>query len=150
MEEFKSVEKKMPPVLSRRSRHVISENDRVRSSVSAMVENDLPGLGSLMVKSHESLRDDFEVSSSELDAVVDIAVSSKGVYGARMTGAGFGGCAICLVSENDVDDFVERLGAEYPLRTGRSMTIYMASPEDGASVIYPGESMVPHAITQNP
>ena len=93
-----------------------------------------------------SLRNNFEVSCKELDAIVDVAVESEGVYGARMTGAGFGGSAICIVDEDQIDCLVERLRTQYPKLAGRSLTIYIASTADGASVINPRESMTPVSV----
>ncbi len=102
-----------------------------------MKRNDIPILGMLMSESHVSLRDDFEVSTQELDAFVDIANDVKGVYGARMTGAGFGGSCVCLVEEKLIDDLVDRLRADYHKHAGRSLSIHLVHPDDGAAFIRP-------------
>ena len=82
--------------LRRRARHVVTENQRVRTTVGALASGDLAEVGQAMIASHESLRDHFEVSTSALDALVDRLVATPGVYGARLTGAGFGGCVVAL------------------------------------------------------
>ena len=87
-----------------------------------------------MTESHSSLRDNYDVSCKELNVFVDIATQTEGVYGARMTGAGFGGSAICLVAEEMIDDMVERLRIEYPKYAGSSLTMYLSSSHDGAAV----------------
>jgi len=138
--EFQSIEGSLPAITARRARHVITENDRVIACVKAMHDNNLEKIGRLMTESHMSLRDDFDVSCHELDAFVDIAVGVQGVYGARMTGAGFGGCAICLVSEAQIDNLVEKIRMEYPKQGGRSFTIYLTTPANG-TVLYPPEQL---------
>lgn len=125
----------LSPVSRRRAEHVVTENERVLKSVEAMKRNDLPLLGRLMTESHVSLRDRYEVSCSELDALVEIANSTPGVFGARMTGAGFGGSAVCLVAADRLDPLIDHLRAEYPKRVGRSLTITIAAPSDGASLV---------------
>ena len=114
---------------------MISENERVLKSVEAMKRSDLKEVGKLMIESHMSLRDNYEVSCKELDTFVDIVVESEGVYGARMTGAGFGGCGICLVDERSVDSVVEQLRTEYPKLVAGNPSIYVSSPEDGARTV---------------
>ncbi|MFQ5753274.1 MAG: galactokinase, partial [bacterium] len=95
---------------------------------------DLKMFGSLMYQSHFSLKNDFEVSCVELDTVVDICAECEGVLGARMTGAGFGGCAICLVQNDFVPDVIARLSLEYPKKTGITPRIYVCSIEDGVKI----------------
>jgi galactokinase len=92
------------PVLRRRARHVIAENGRVRSFVAALEAGDLPRLGELMGNSHRSLRDDFEVSTPVLDALVERLWATPGVIGARLTGAGFGGCVVALTEPGALDE----------------------------------------------
>jgi galactokinase len=106
----------LPGALRRRVRHVVTENERVRSSVDALRDGDFDAVGARMFESHASLRDDYEVSCRELDVVVDIAWKTEGVVGARMTGGGFGGSVVALVSSQAVDDFRARVGREYPDR----------------------------------
>ncbi len=124
-------------VVLKRCRHVVTENDRVTRSVEALHAGDLARFGSLMFASHASLRDNYEVSCAELDAVVEICSAVDGVLGARMTGAGFGGCAICLVKEQNADAVVQRLEREYPQRTGRKPGIIACTFEQGVRVSVP-------------
>ncbi|MEE9288458.1 MAG: galactokinase [Bacteroidota bacterium] len=121
--------------LRKRCRHVISENDRVVQSVKALGAGDVGLFGKLMVDSHVSLRNDYEVSSRELDAVVDIAMEVDGVYGARMTGAGFGGSVICLVQRQHIDMFGQTVRKEYSKMFGIEPAIYACSVVDGAHVV---------------
>ena len=85
--------------------------------------------------SHVSLRDDFEVSCPELDAMVTIAWSTEGVIGSRMTGAGFGGCTVSLVMEDAVDELIQKVKRDYPKRTGLQPEIYVCNVEDGAGKV---------------
>ncbi len=124
----------LPPNVRRRCRHVVTENARVQRSVAALRANDLSEFGKLMYQSHLSLKNDYEVSCPELDTIVDICAEEDEVFGARMTGAGFGGCAVCLVSAAHAERVAERLRTEYPVKTGRQPTVYVSTVEDGASV----------------
>ena len=124
-------------VVVKRVRHVVTENARVLSAVEAMRTQNHVALGVLMDASHESLRDDYEVSCKELDTLVEIAWEQNGVYGSRMTGGGFGGCTISLVDAEKVDAFCENVGPVYEAKTGIAPSIYVCGPEDGASVIRP-------------
>jgi galactokinase len=124
----------LDPVVHRRCRHVVTENARVEASVASLKDGRLADFGRLMIDSHMSLRDDYEVSCAELDAVVEICTGCEGVLGARMTGAGFGGCAICLVNEESANAVIERLQREYPERTERTPGILLCTLEDGVSV----------------
>ena len=131
--EFKRLRDSLPAPLVLRCGHVILENVRTLDAVEAMRRGDLEELGLLMSHSHESLRDLYEVSSAELNAVVEIAQAEEGVYGARMTGAGFGGCAIALVANDKVEAVTARIAEEYPKRTGRTPKIYPCVASAGAS-----------------
>jgi galactokinase len=124
----------LDPVVQKRCRHVITENARVVLSVAALKAGRLDDFGKLMIDSHMSLRDDYQVSCAELDAVVEICTGCEGVLGARMTGAGFGGCAICLVKEDSSEAVMAKLHKEYPERTGRTPGILLCTFEDGVSV----------------
>ena len=115
-----------------RAEHVISENQRVLEFVAALEADELDVLGPLMAASHASLRDRYEVSCAELDALVDIATGVEGVVGSRMTGAGFGGCTVTLVHPDAVEALRERVEREYPLRTGRTATMWVVDAVDGA------------------
>ena len=106
------------PILGKRALHVISENGRVNDAVIALQTADLETFGKLMFASHRSLRDDYEVSCKELDTIVDFCSSFDNCIGARMTGAGFGGCAIALIAKKSVDEFSEGLTAYYQERVG--------------------------------
>jgi len=119
----------------RRCRHVISENARVLDAAQALERGDLSKFGSLMAASHRSLRDDFEVSSAELDLMVDLASRAPGVYGARMTGGGFGGCAVAVVETTVVDSFQRRVQDEYEAAMGYRPEVYICSAADGVGEV---------------
>lgn len=122
-------------VLRRRARHVLRENARVLRAAEAMRGGDLVELGRLMDASHASLRDDFEVSTRELDAIVSCARREEGCYGARMTGAGFGGCAIALVQRAVATTFVDVVTACYLDATRMEARAYVCSAAEGAEVV---------------
>ena len=119
-------------VVYRRCRHVISENQRVLDAAEARRAGDLGRFGELMYESHRSLQQDYEVSSKELDLLVDIAAGCAGVYGARMTGGGFGGCTITLVRSHSVEGFGEKITREYREKTGITPDLYICSAAQGA------------------
>ncbi len=123
-------------VAFRRARHVITEDERTNRACEAMRQGDAPALGALMNASDASLRDDYEVTCSELDAMTAIARALPGCHGARMTGAGFGGCTINLVDAQEANGFADRLMAEYAARTGIQGQIIVSTPADGASLVY--------------
>ncbi len=133
VQAFERQRDELPAVVARRCAHVIHENQRVLDAVAALRRNDLSTFGALMNQSHDSLRDLYEVSSAELDAVVDIARGAPGVHGARMTGAGFGGCAIALVNDNAAAALADRIAVEYPRRTSRTPNIYPCAASNGAN-----------------
>ena len=116
----------------RRCRHVVSENARVLRAVEVMTAGDAEELGRLFDASHESLRDDYQVSCTELDALVEIARRQPGVYGARMTGAGFGGCTVTLIAAEHADAFTAAVAPAYHAATGREAQIYICSVSPGA------------------
>ncbi|PYE49569.1 galactokinase [Paenibacillus barcinonensis] len=116
-----------------RAQHVVEENARVLSSVEALRNNDLEAFGQLMNASHNSLRDLYEVSCTELDVMVEEARRISGTLGARMTGAGFGGCTVSLVHENDVERFVSEVGAAYEARTGLQGDFYVCGVGEGVN-----------------
>lgn len=126
------------PLLLRRARHVITENDRVGRAVEALHNLQLDELGKLMYDSHHSLRTDYEVSCDELDAMVDICARCDGVVGARMTGGGFGGSAICLAREDAVPGLAAHVEREYPARTGKKPTVSVCTAVSGArAAVFP-------------
>ena len=131
-EDVVSLRDQLGDLLYRRCLHVTSENDRVRSAAGALRDGDLKTFGRLMYKSHESLRDDYEVSCKELDIMVDLAREIAGVYGARMTGGGFGGCTINLVDASAVDDFSRTIKTRYAQAAGKHPEIYVCNAADGA------------------
>ncbi len=116
----------------RRCRHVVTENVRVSDTVAALAAGDVAAVGALFAASHASLREDFEVVSPELDALVEIAASVPGVAAARMTGAGFGGCTINLVERDAVAELRARVQAVYPRRTGLTPRVYVVDAVAGA------------------
>jgi galactokinase len=119
--------------LYNRARHVISANRRVMEAEQAMRNGDAAALGRLMNASHESMRDDYEISREEMDLMVSIAQDQSGCFGARMTGGGFGGCAIALVEEDQVDLFRSKVARRYFDKTGLEANIYIANATDGTS-----------------
>jgi len=122
-------------VVYRRCRHVITENARVLSAADALERSDPYQFGKLMAESHQSLRDDYEVSSVELDLMVELARKVEGVYGARMTGGGFGGCTINLVAQEHAEQFRETVGPEYERITKLKPEIYVCTAAKGAEEI---------------
>ena len=124
----------LDPIVYRRARHVLGENTRTRQAVRAMSQKDADKLGQLINASHISLRDDFEVSSLPLDQMVDFAQQESACYGARMTGAGFGGCAIAVVQPDSVRNFCETVTINYQKATGLKPEIYPCTATDGATM----------------
>ncbi|MDP4289533.1 MAG: galactokinase, partial [Bacteroidota bacterium] len=116
----------------KRAHHVISENARVLGAVEALKNNRIAEFGQLMNASHDSLRTDYEVTGFELDTIVNEARKIDGVIGARMTGAGFGGCAIALVKSENVDEFCKVVGKNYEEKTSLKPDFYIAEIGDGA------------------
>jgi galactokinase len=129
---------KMEPVVFRRARHVLGEIERTTHAAEGVRASNWPTVGQLMYASHASLRDDYEVSCAELDAVVEIAqgIGSKGgVIGCRMTGGGFGGCTVALVRADAVDSISKHVAAEYERRTKIKPTLFVSRPAAGATVL---------------
>jgi galactokinase len=121
----------LPEVIYRRARHVITENARVLAAATALEKGDLVAFGELMSSSHRSLRDDYEVSCKELDLMVELAQPLAGVYGARMTGGGFGGSTVNLVATRNVDRFTETIARGYEAATGLTPEIYICTAAAG-------------------
>ena len=134
---FRERERELEPLIRMRANHVISENARTLRARKAMDEGDAVMLGQLMIASHMSLRDDFEVSSAALDAIVDCANAEAACYGARMTGAGFGGCAVALVKADSADEFVENVRAGYMAATSHQPMLYITKASKGAETLFP-------------
>jgi galactokinase len=133
--EIKVLEKHkdlLPAPIYRRCRHVITENRRVLAAAKALQSQDADRFGHLMYRSHASLRDDYQVSCKELDLLVDLASSNPGVYGARMTGGGFGGCTVNLVESDCAAAFKTHVAQAYAQATGITPEIYICEPAHGA------------------
>jgi len=119
----------------RRARHVITENDRTVAAAGALADDDLKAFGNLMVASHTSLRDDFEVSCPELNLLVEIALNVQGVYGARLTGAGFGGSMVALVQPEAAANLSDAIAKRYEPVSGRQATVYVCKTSEGVAEI---------------
>jgi galactokinase len=115
-----------------RARHAVAENQRTLAAVVALHNNDLVKFGELIKQSHISLRDDYAVTGKELDALVTAAWQHSGCIGARMTGAGFGGCTVNLVKADSIEDFITQIATEYQKQTNLIAEFYVVSPGDGA------------------
>lgn len=135
IDEYKKYQARLPEIIARRARHVISENYRVQTGVQALREGNFSAFGKLMVESHRSLKNDYEVSCPELDLLVNLALKQEGILGARMTGAGFGGCTVNLIEKNYIDAFKKSIKNEYKKITGINPDIYLTRPAKGAKVI---------------
>jgi galactokinase len=132
LEDFERYADKLPEVTRRRARHVVTEDARTLEGVAALKAGDIARFGQLMNASHTSLQDDYEVSCKELDALAEAARSIEGVYGARMTGAGFGGCTVSLVATEAVENFQREVPELYRQATGLSTTIIVTRASQGA------------------
>lgn len=135
IDDFEKHKHHLPENIRKRCRHVVRENERVTQSVVALEEGNLKKFGALMNNSHQSLRDDYEVSCNELEAMVEIAGKIDGVLGARMTGAGFGGCTVNLVEKKSINQFQKIVMEEYKKETGIQPEIYVCQAENGAGEI---------------
>jgi galactokinase len=135
LEKYKQA---LPETIYRRCRHVVTENQRVLDAAKALQSGDADGVGRLMYASHASLRDDYEVSCKELDLLVELAASNDGVYGARMTGGGFGGCTVNLVRGECAAAFEAQMARTYQQATGIAPDIYVCEPAQGAEA-WPAE-----------
>jgi len=132
LSDLETYRRELSETVYRRARHVITENARVLAAAEALQAGDLSHFGQLMNDSHHSLRDDYEVSSHELDLLVELASAYPGVYGSRMTGGGFGGCTISLVHSDAVDHFQASIAASYKKETGIMPDVYVCSATQGA------------------
>ena len=135
LEQLEQFGQDLPEVVYRRCRHVIAENERVLLAGAALDEGELQRFGELMGESHRSLRDDYEVSSEELDVMVELAQRVEGVYGARMTGGGFGGCTVNLVVAEHADEFRARVAEGYEQATKIKPEIYVCNASNGAEEV---------------
>ena len=135
VDELEQYRGRLSPVIYKRVRHAVTENERVKMAASALQSADMAKLGALMADSHRSLRDDYEVSTPELDLMVELARDQKDVYGARMTGGGFGGCTINLVHSDRAEEVQQRLVQLYEAKTGLKPTIIICEASDGAGAV---------------
>jgi len=135
IDEYIKYQAQLPEIIARRARHVISENYRVQAGVQALRMGNYSAFGQLMIESHRSLKDDYEVSCTELDLLVDLALKQEEVLGARMTGAGFGGCTVNLLRREYIDVFEKTIKQGYKKITGILPDIYVTPPAEGAKVI---------------
>jgi galactokinase len=133
IEDMERYKHELPEQVYRRCRHVVSENGRVLAAAKALQRQEPERFGNLMYRSHASLRDDYEVSCKDLDFLVDLASSSSGVYGARMTGGGFGGCTVNLVRADCASAFKDYLAHTYHKATGIAPDVYICEPAQGAA-----------------
>ena len=135
LEDLEEYGRDLPEVIYRRCRHVITENARVLDAAEALEQHDLDHFGHLMEESHFSLRYDYEVSSRELNLMVALAINVEGVYGARMTGGGFGGCTVNLVAVEHVENFQRSIAEGYEQITRLKPEIYVCEASKGAEQI---------------
>jgi len=135
VDQFQSQSEGLDDLIRRRARHVVTEDARTLEATEAMRRGDAAALGGLMNASHVSLREDFEVSSDELNAMVECAQQHEACYGARMTGAGFGGCAVALVRDEASQAFAEKVTACYHAATAIEPHVYICTATNGAEVV---------------
>ena len=135
VEDFERYAGELPEVVRRRCRHVVTENARALSAAGALRRGDLEEFGRLMRRSHESLRDDYEVSCAELDFLAETAWGLEGVLGSRMTGGGFGGSTVTLVRRTRLADFERAVMGEYQKRFGFAPAVYVSEPGGGAEEV---------------
>jgi galactokinase len=140
-EIFEKAEASLPPIIARRARHVITEDARVGQFTLACAEQDVERMGGLFEASHRSLQHDYEVSCDELDFLVDAALGLDGVYGARMTGGGFGGCTVNLMRPEAAGHFREEIHRLYYQRFGIAPHIYFCCPSSGAAEVKNSENI---------
>ena len=122
-------------VVYRRARHIVTEDQRVLDAIAAMRAGDMVKLGLLLDASHVSMRDDFEITNEALNVMVNIARRQPGCYGARMTGGGFGGCAVALVDAGKAENFAATVADEYQAESGLTPSVYVCSPSQGAEAM---------------
>lgn len=122
-------------IRQKRAKHAVYENQRTIKAVKALKENKIDLFGKLMIASHNSLRDDYEVTGKELDTLVEESLNQEGVIGARMTGAGFGGCAVSIVKSDKVEDFIKNVGKEYKEKIGYEADFYAVEIGNGPTIL---------------
>ncbi|MBP6081616.1 galactokinase [Providencia sp.] len=135
-EQFIEKQNQLDPLVAKRAKHVITENERTLTAAKALTENNLLLLSQLMEQSHASMRDDFEITVAEIDTLVDIVKSVLGSEGGvRMTGGGFGGCVVALMKQQLVQPVIAAVEQQYQVMTGLKADIYVCQPSEGASVV---------------
>lgn len=134
-EDLSLLEKIEDSLLRKRAKYVVEENIRVMEAVQAMKDQDLTKLGMILRAGNRALREEYEVTGPELDAITGAANAHPACFGARMTGAGFGGCAIAIVKEEEVDDFMAEVGSAYKKETGRDGEFILSEAGDGARLL---------------
>ena len=135
LSQLEAVKDMLEDVVYRRARHVVSENERTLAAANAMRQGDAVLLGQLMNESHTSMRDDFEITNDALNMIVDCAREHEACIGARMTGGGFGGCAVALVRADAAEDFAAKVAASYQQASGLTPAVYICHATDGAAII---------------
>ncbi|MEK9498330.1 galactokinase [Photorhabdus sp. P32] len=136
LDEFEKRSVELDSIVAKRARHVITENERTLLAAKALAEGDMPLIAELMAQSHQSMRDDFEITVPEIDTLVDIVQQAIGKQGGvRMTGGGFGGCVVALVPQTLVDVVKAAVEQHYFALTGLKETIYVCQASDGASLV---------------
>jgi len=135
VEDFNCLEKNLPREIGRRARHAVEEIARMRQAEWSLEAGDIRAFGGLMNECHASLRDLYEVSCPELDAMARIAQGLEGCYGARLTGAGFGGCTVNAVEMNLAQEFSSTLAKKYKAETGLTPQVYISHPSNGAGLL---------------
>jgi galactokinase len=138
LQGLEAAKDRLPDETVRRARHVVTENARTVETAQLIRQGRWPAVGELMYQSHDSLRDDFEVSCPELDALVEISRAlgeAGGVYGCRMTGGGFGGCTVSLVQTAAVETIAATIRRAYQQKTGIDPTIFVSRPAEGATIV---------------
>ena len=140
MDDVEKAKELMDDVSYKRSKHVVSENGRTLEAKKSLEEGNWSRVGELMNASHQSMRDDYEVSCEEIDILVDIAQNCDGVYGSRLTGGGFGGCTVTLVKRDNAAKLIEHLKSEYKSRTNKECICFETEPSMGAHILDIGNS----------
>lgn len=143
MEQLTKNRSLLSETLYRRCRHIVSENDRVQKVAALFAQGKTEGLRELMAASHHSMRDDYQISCRELDTMVEIAERQRGLYGARMTGGGFGGCTINFVDVEHATEFQACVAAEYQSATGLHPDIYICKASQGAELVETAADTLP-------
>lgn len=135
VEQVEALKEAMGDVVYRRALHVVSECQRCLECKEALEKRDYEKVGRLLIQSHASLRDNYEVSTPEIDILVEIALEQEGVYGARITGGGFGGCVVCFVKSERAEAVMKTMEEEYKEKTGIQCDAFITKPEQGARVM---------------